>query len=249
MARNIERNEKDSADSSDFVEQIAEANTTYDVFRILKRIVQTHGYEKFIIFRLPNSAENTLSELAIITNWDPELIKAYDAMGLLSDSPVVRKLSESVLPFHWEIKKLNEGRQESERQDATELFSDFNFMNGIYMSVNDKDGCRGAFGVGGDRDKPSEAEMQQFVYLANHVFEKLTNIEQVPVREQAVLTERELECVFWTAAGKTSGEVGTILGISENTVTHYLSSASSKLNTVNKAHTVAKAMTLGLISP
>ncbi|MCB1422453.1 MAG: helix-turn-helix transcriptional regulator [Nitratireductor sp.] len=86
------------------------------------------------------------------------------------------------------------------------------------------------------------------VFLANHVYERLTDIENITPARSVMLTERERDCVYWTAAGKTSGEVGIILEISENTVNHYLSSAAGKLDTANKAHTVAKAIRLGLLN-
>ncbi len=36
------------------------------------------------------------------------------------------------------------------------------------------------------------------------------------------LTDRELECLFWIAEGKTSDEIAVILGISRNTINNYI---------------------------
>ena len=62
------------------------------------------------------------------------------------------------------------------------------------------------------------------------------------------LTKREYECLYWTAAGKTSAEIGTILSLSEHTVNNYLMAACHKLDSVNRAHAVAKAIRQGIIS-
>ena len=62
------------------------------------------------------------------------------------------------------------------------------------------------------------------------------------------LAPREIECLRWSAAGKTSSEIAGIIGVSENTVNSYLSSAAQKMNAVNRVQTVAQAIRLGLLS-
>ncbi|MFK7992834.1 MAG: substrate-binding domain-containing protein [Granulosicoccus sp.] len=62
------------------------------------------------------------------------------------------------------------------------------------------------------------------------------------------LTQREVECLTWTARGKTSWEISVILGFSESTATFHLRNAGVKLKASNRANAVAKAMHLGLIN-
>ncbi|TGN75043.1 LuxR family transcriptional regulator [Bradyrhizobium yuanmingense] len=62
------------------------------------------------------------------------------------------------------------------------------------------------------------------------------------------LSEREKDCLRWVAKGKSSWEIGKILNISENTVNFHLKNAIRKLGTTNRAHAIAKAIRLGLIS-
>ncbi|MBU0823192.1 MAG: LuxR family transcriptional regulator, partial [Alphaproteobacteria bacterium] len=45
---------------------------------------------------------------------------------------------------------------------------------------------------------------------------------------RAVLTERQRECVLWSARGKTAGETAGILGISEETVVRHLKMARER---------------------
>jgi LuxR family transcriptional regulator len=61
------------------------------------------------------------------------------------------------------------------------------------------------------------------------------------------LTLRELEVLRWTADGKTSGEVGQIMHISERTVNFHVNNALSKLGAVNKTAGVVKAAMLRLL--
>ena len=63
------------------------------------------------------------------------------------------------------------------------------------------------------------------------------------------LTQREIEVITLTAVGKTRGEISQRLSISEETVKDYIFRACRKLHAVNKTHSVALAVTLGLITP
>jgi LuxR family quorum-sensing system transcriptional regulator CciR len=50
----------------------------------------------------------------------------------------------------------------------------------------------------------------------------------LPFRQRAVLTNRQRECVLWSARGKTAGETAGILGISTETVVRHLKIARDR---------------------
>lgn len=61
------------------------------------------------------------------------------------------------------------------------------------------------------------------------------------------LTNRETECLKWIASGKTSGEIATILSITESTVNFHLKNILVKLDASNRVHAVTKAIVNGLL--
>jgi DNA-binding CsgD family transcriptional regulator len=63
------------------------------------------------------------------------------------------------------------------------------------------------------------------------------------------LSERELQCLSWSAAGKTAWETGKILDLSEWTVVYHLQKAKRKFGLTRKQEVIAHAMSLGLIKP
>ena len=63
------------------------------------------------------------------------------------------------------------------------------------------------------------------------------------------LTGRELECLKWTMAGKTSWEIGRILGISVSTVNFHVAGFNRKLEVSHRSQAVIKALKLGLLQP
>ncbi len=63
------------------------------------------------------------------------------------------------------------------------------------------------------------------------------------------LTEREKEVLLWFAEGKSLGEIGTILGISDETVRSYRKSIYEKLGANQRTLAVLKAIHYGLVHP
>ena len=65
--------------------------------------------------------------------------------------------------------------------------------------------------------------------------------------DDASLSPREIECLKWAAAGKTTWETGAVMNISEATVKFFIENARSQLSAVNKTQAVAKAIAARLI--
>lgn len=85
--------------------------------------------------------------------------------------------------------------------------------------------------------------------IAVNSLETFNRDAQMPAKEAvSKLSQRELECLLWTAEGKTSEDIAIILQLSVHTINHYLTAATRKLNAVNRLHAVARAMRLGLLS-
>ncbi len=68
-----------------------------------------------------------------------------------------------------------------------------------------------------------------------------------PPRKRAVLSERQRECVLWSARGKTAGEIGAILGIAEETVIQHLRTARDRYHVHCRQMLILCALFDGLI--
>ena len=62
-----------------------------------------------------------------------------------------------------------------------------------------------------------------------------------------MLTRREVQCLRWAAAGKTDGEIGTILDLSVSTVRFHLRNAAGKLGATGRAQSIQIAAGLGYV--
>jgi DNA-binding CsgD family transcriptional regulator len=106
-----------------------------------------------------------------------------------------------------------------------------------------------AFGILVDKD--SKALEQTFVrelrVLANYFHNHVLRINGHDSDEELLISARELDCLKWTAAGKTAWEASVILGISERTVRFHLNAAREKLECATTTQAVAKAVANQLI--
>jgi DNA-binding CsgD family transcriptional regulator len=70
-------------------------------------------------------------------------------------------------------------------------------------------------------------------------------VEEAP---KVALTARQRECLQWVRAGKSSWEIGEILGISERTVNFHIEAAMQRLNAQTRQQAVIEAIVQGLIA-
>lgn len=62
-----------------------------------------------------------------------------------------------------------------------------------------------------------------------------------------ILSQRQRECVLWSARGKTAGEIATILNIGETTVIQHLKTARERYQVYNRHSLILHALFDGLI--
>ena len=66
--------------------------------------------------------------------------------------------------------------------------------------------------------------------------------------EELSLSPRQTECLFWVQEGKSSRDIGIILGVSHRIVERHVFRACHKLGVKTRLQAVIRARTLGIIS-
>ncbi|MBZ7920416.1 LuxR C-terminal-related transcriptional regulator [Ensifer adhaerens] len=92
----------------------------------------------------------------------------------------------------------------------------------------------------------SQESLRDVTLLAGYLASFTTRAEVRHDRDFE-LTERELECLFWIAEGKTSEEIAVILGISRNTINNYITSVMRKTATRTRSEAIAYAVRNNLV--
>jgi DNA-binding CsgD family transcriptional regulator len=122
----------------------------------------------------------------------------------------------------------------------------------LTLSLRERCGETAVFGVTADMEL-SEWRAQQTTImrecriLANYFHGHVLRINGHDSEGELLISARELDCLKWTAAGKTAWEASVILGISERTVRYHLDIAREKLKCATTTQAVAKAVASQLI--
>jgi DNA-binding CsgD family transcriptional regulator len=235
-------------DHDRLLKEISTLTTQFDVLRFLKKTTELFRARAFIVLRVPSVTTNAIQAASVITSWPSELLTKYDAEGLLQTSTAVHHIRRSSLPINIDVHHLNADLAGDRKNRIVELFEKYRMPRGAFFPVCDPAGDRGGIGFSGDRGVFSSCEMLQLHMICTHVFERLYHVGRQDQKAGEDLTQREIDCLNWTAAGKTSVEISDILSLSEHTVNHYLNRATKKLDTVNRTQAVAKALRMGIIA-
>ncbi len=217
---------------------------------VLKLIAETYGmsHVAYLGFQFPGTAEKVpFGHVTYPEAW----VERYTEQGYVKIDPVVSAALKSVLPIDWADVRLN-------RKDVRKLFGEAKEFGigtqGLTFPIRGYAGDRAFFTIVGDMNG-SEWESFRTEYMAhlNILSLYVHNMIQKKLKTKVFevsgsLSPREIECLKWCANGKTFGDIGQILNISENTVKMYLDTARHKLNCLNITHTVARAIQLDLIS-
>ena len=62
------------------------------------------------------------------------------------------------------------------------------------------------------------------------------------------LTDREMECLQWIAAGKSDWQIGKILNISQKTVNYHVENVKRKFGVATRIQAVVAAMRQGKLA-
>lgn len=134
--------------------------------------------------------------------------------------------------------------------DLWEMQAPFGYRTGLAVSVHMPGYRRFLLGVDRNEALPSDpirlnrmiADLQLLAVHAQDAAARLLVPLKVPR-----LPQRQLEILRLTMEGKSAWVVGSLLGISENTVNYHLKQLFKQLDVSNKNHAVLKAMELGLL--
>ena len=225
--------------------KIEKADTQFEIFSLMRQLSEHYAYRAFVVAHLPDLGVTELASTTIITNGPPELLTLFDRGKFMGSSPVIRRIRASVLPFQYHFKEV---AKERGSDDVMQLFDRFGMDGGVVFPVYDADGQKGWVGFAGSAVNLTLQQLMQLSYLCLHVYQKLADLKLRDVKTTEPLADRELACLTWTAAGKTSAEIAEILELSEHTVNHYLNRATKKLDAVNRTQAVAKAIRRNLIA-
>lgn len=200
----------------------------------LAAICSKSAFSHFLVCRYPACGNTPLEENLIVTNWPSALYRSYAQVDIRADRDFFGHFKSSISVLRDVYVHFPPEMADAETN---------HFASSIAYSL-------------------FTAARQQYVFVMSsrkqgineHVIgativDTMDWLSSLPETPQPLLdmSERETECLYWAAAGKSSEDIALILSLSSHTVNDYLKSAIRKLKSINRTQAVAKATKLGVI--
>ncbi|KQV70209.1 helix-turn-helix transcriptional regulator [Rhizobium sp. Root1220] len=212
----------------------------------LEAIAAQHGLQFYMAGFFPEADKVGLLENLIVSNWPSELLRKYESTDIFRESRIVSRLKNTILPIAAGNLLFARARDDGLKSELLGIFYDNGFKRTVGLSLHDADRKHYLILLSGDREVSEDQEVATLVYDIMKALDAYSAMQRRPAPGE-ILAAREIECLRWSAAGKSSEEIAIILGISAHTVNSYLKSAIRKLDSTNRMQAVAAACRLRLL--
>ena len=219
----------------------------------LTSLLDRHGIDSYTHY-VVRSPLVDVGKRPLASNFPYEWKRRYAEAAYVAIDPIVRMSHRRLTPFTWSEVTRTQGlsrRQQSFMGEAAEC----GLKGGLTVPIFGPNGRLSILSIATAQDDPALNRYMVVHRLLLHMVALYAHeaIERVtaPTQPEPVirLYPRERECLLWVGKGKTSWEIGEILGLTDGTVDQYLKSAARKLNVYGRQHALAKAIALGIIQP
>lgn len=237
----------------DLTYAVAQAANANDLRSVAERFAAVHDFSYWIyVLAGPNT---------VLTNYPKKLVEAYSENRWYYVDPVIDAIHQHHRALSWDLRTLSPPKRQTDaiRRRLMECRQDWGIRIGVSAPAYEQRGNPLEYViVSFSRARPlSEAAKRlhepqvqlfaaYFLSVAQPIFFKRS---ATAAQETPALTQRERDCLTWAAMGKSSWEIGQVLGISEATVNFHLGNAAAKLQVRGRICAVAQAIRQGLINP
>jgi len=190
------------------------------------------------------------TEYLTVSNTPTAFLEAFNDAANAKRDPVHRHLMRNSAPLVYD-----QGLYvRSDAGDLWEKQAPFGYKSGVAVSVHMPGYRRFLLGVDREEALPQDSvKLNRMIadlqLLAVHAQDAAVRL-LVSTKANAAnprLSPRQLEILRLTKEGKSAWVVGSLLGISENTVNYHMKQLFRELDVSNKPRAVLKAMELGLL--
>jgi DNA-binding CsgD family transcriptional regulator len=180
------------------------------------------------------------------SSYPAEFQRVYWREKLIDVDPTVAHCKRANAPVIW-----SRELYDSSSEELFELAADFGLRHGLSIPVHEGAGISGMLSLARDRSmSDSELVWLQSAGLllahAAHVTAKRLQAGASTNGCISGLSEREIQCLRWAAAGKSNSVIAQLLEISEPTVVFHLGRIFGKLGVGTRAQAAVVAWRLGL---
>lgn len=234
-----------------FVDQTNGVSKSDQLFGQLSAFALNFGFP-WIAYGPPTLERKSLKPVRrvppVMLNYPDEWQKRCSEMSYDRIDPIVKKIRKQAGAFRWSEMYNDERTTEIERRVFDEAAT-FGLGSGVSVPLHGPNGTFEIMTFASSRDHKFQDRTISYLQLAAlHFRLKVARFANASGAYKAPeLSPREKECILWVARGKSSWDVGTILGISENTVNYHVKNVMRKMEASSRMVAAIKTIEFGII--
>ncbi|RUM23042.1 DNA-binding protein [Rhizobium vallis] len=213
----------------------------------LGEMAKLAGFDFYLLSVFPRGDRAAFVENRLISNWPQSLVGFYEAADLFYCSRLVSAMKRTITPIFCEEGSFAGSAANQENRRLNTLFQMHGLNSTFAFTLHDADLKQYIFAFSGGSPMPEREQAMALLYGCMELLDKISRSVRPEDGPSETLTRREIECLRWSAAGKSSEEIAIILDLSSHTVVGYLKSAMRKLDSVNRMQAVARAFRYRLL--
>ncbi len=233
--------------TEELAHEISGAQKEEELYAALSNAAGRMGFDHFALaFDRRGGGGDAASML--VHNYPDCWAKVYVGLDLSCTDPIRRASERSVTGFQWTDVDRFIPLSRGDRQllnVARESGIGDGFTVPRHLPGEATGTC--SFAVTPDAVMPAEMLHAAEILGAIAIASARELLSSAAPRPRSMLTERQRECVLWSARGKTAGEIADILGISEETVVRHLKMARDRYSVHCRQMLILCALFDGLI--
>ena len=220
------------------------------IFKLARKL----GYEHSLLALFPDRQAPVEVEYAFLhSNYSSRWRSKYDNEKLGYIDPTVAHCVAKSIPLIWSPQLFFARRQKEMYEEARS----HGLQSGVTLPIHGSNGEFGILCFVSDA-KPDKKLLREVAHsvpalscLRDYIFDTSLQFMKQPNRIEPVimLTPREIECMKWSASGKSSWDIGQILRCSASAVDFYFTNIRRKFGVSTRNQAVVKAVRMGIITP
>ncbi|MEO0328680.1 MAG: helix-turn-helix transcriptional regulator [Pseudomonadota bacterium] len=231
-------------------DKVKNCNSIHKLYEACEELQFNLGYHNFFVLTFVDDEKfNNGRSILYLSNWPEYLLRATetDMVSAIRKFALTTPNPSKIQLGSFDFQDLINMR-ELEDPTVIDILKDRNLDIGLGIHLPNYSNASGSafFLFGGDYGRLESHELVSDI--CRSVILKYEHLHELYVESTNKLSKRERECLQWTSEGKTSYEIGIILGLSENTINNYIATVGRKLGAVNRAHMVSIGFRSGYIT-
>jgi LuxR family quorum-sensing transcriptional regulator LasR len=230
---------------------LAKNTNRCDWERSVKKVLRELGFASFLISLGPARPHDKNPLSGVLTTFPKQWLEHYCSDGLIEIDPILKHCRRDLLPYCWSAECR---RARGRSRHFWEQRQQFGLRNGLSIPLR-YELFRGTLSVAfddsqaGEKTDFSSPAISKLFILVPYLLAGMRHQFQNSIPARQGLTSKEMECLYWASAGKTSWEISQILTCSERTIDFHLLNVRRKFGSVNRQQAVGTATAYGLIAP